>query len=321
VQYFMAKHFCPYCGLEYDPAESMCPACGYRNITIKEEKKPVIPLFKKKEKHKERTYEKKLVPTEKKKESVMDKPPGETDRGKIADKKDVFYKKALEKLERSLHKAKGSKEKVGSFLSKVSKVCAIPFNILLRKKISYIFWFLTGLSIISSFTGYRYSSFSWYEKSMRCLFTSDRILHARFANVNHEIDRLISPTSFHIIHADVHLGILILSCLVPAVLWFIKIKVMGSKKAGDPNVLFALIVTLFLVIPVFIFLRLVSFEYIVFDILLGIITVTPLLDFGIFAFLSSSSSFKLNKAFTLVLYNCAIPIIFLVINMFFDYVR
>jgi uncharacterized Zn finger protein (UPF0148 family) len=312
----MAKHFCHNCGIEYDPSESMCPACGYKNETIKEEKKTLKPLVEKREKHREPIDKKKEVPAEKRKKSVLDSPSVKTDR----DKKDAFYRGVLEKLERSLHTGKKVKEKAGSLFSGVKKVCAVPVNILFLGQSAYILWFVTGLSVFSSLAGYKYSAFSWYEESLLCYFTSDRILHAEFTNVHHNIDRLISPGSFHIIHADVHLSIVILSCFIPVILWFIKMKAAGMKKSGDPNVLAAIIITLILVIPVFILLRILSFEYIIFDIILGISMITPLLGFGIFPFLSSSESLKPGKTLTLILYNCAIPIIFLVINMFFDYV-
>ena len=96
-------HVCTYCGIEYDQAETMCPACGHKTNKI-------ISPFKEEKK-------------ETKKEDIKESFKKPDDHKIEVKEKEAFYKDALAKLEKSLFKEKKEDKK-----DKRKEEILIPFR-------------------------------------------------------------------------------------------------------------------------------------------------------------------------------------------------
>jgi uncharacterized Zn finger protein (UPF0148 family) len=316
-------HICQYCGIEYDPAEAMCPACGYKN------EKPISPP---KETEKVHSKEEKKIVKEK---SVLDKKEV---------KKDAFYKEALAKLEKSLVKKKvkekkrepekKKKEKVKvkkkssgatpvakgtpPFVKGIKKAVPGILHLFYTSRISYIIWFVTGMFAFSAVAGYWYGAVGWMQNTLTLLFTSDIAVEAELLNVHHGINDFNPISSFFVLQSDVLLFVPLCACFIPLGLWIVKKKFRGVNVAGNSNVFAGLILTLVSALFILFILRATTFDYFVYTIILAVVLCSTLLDLGILIHLYKPGDFQFGSTLVVFFYNIGIPIILIVISMAFD---
>ncbi|MBN2532659.1 MAG: hypothetical protein JXB88_07200 [Spirochaetales bacterium] len=305
-------HTCSYCGIEYDPSEVMCPACGHKTG------KTALPEKEKKESDELSIKEEKGG----KKEEIKIPVKTPDDSGKKEEKKKAFYEKALLRLEKSLSKKKEKKEPATPGKSRSKEPVSFLLKFFYFSRISYIIWFFIGFTGLTFASGYTFAG--WFEKIFTLLFTSNIQAEAELLNVHHRFNNLIPsgfpPGSFFILNADVLLLVPVLSCIIPLVLWLVKNKSAGVPAAGNSNIFTGLGISLILSVIILIILRSVSFQYTIFDILLAVVFFAPILDMGILIYAFKPEGFRLNQTIIVLLYNTGIPILFIVISMAYDFI-
>jgi hypothetical protein len=306
----------------------ICPACGHKNeklvFTPGETRKPDTSYIKK---EKSEFKEKKSEIKEKKEKSDEIKTPGKespvkklAETGKKEIKKEDFYRKALSRLEKSLYK--GKKEKKSSPAAKILSFLATA---LYSSRISYLVWFFAGLTTLTLVSRYHFGPVGWLGAAFTILFTPNIQAEAELLNVHHRMNDFISaggfvPGSFFILNADILFFIPVLSCIFPLMVWVIKRKARGIETAVNSNIIAGLIFSLILTVTGFVFLRSVSFNYLVFDIILAAALFAPVLDLGILIYVFKPGRFRTSQAIVVLLYNIGIPNIFIVISMVYDYI-
>lgn len=320
-------HTCSYCGIEYDPSEAMCPACGHKTqkafFTPKETKKPDETYIKEEKKE---IKEKKRVEIKKKEEKkVPVKTPEDSGKKEEKKEKEAFYKKALSKLEKSLFKKKEKKKPVTPKKSRTKKAASSLSKLFYYSRISYLLWFLIGFTGLTLVSGYNYAFVGWFDKFLKLLFTADIPAEAELLNVHHRFNDLIPPGflsdgSFFILNCDVLLFVPVLSCIIPLVLWLVKKKSRGVAIAGNSSIFAGLAFSLALSVFILVILRAASFSYTFFDIILAVALFAPILDLGILVYAFKPGGFRMNQTIVVLLYNIGIPILFIVISMAYDFI-
>ena len=225
-------HVCTYCGIEYDQAETMCPACGHKTKKIvspvKEEKKEtkkedIKESFKKPDDHKIEVKEKEAFYKDAlaKLEKSLFKEKKEDKKDKREKEKDIKEKKEKEKKSEKIKEKKKSSYHSGGVSQKIISSLLKPFYF---SKFSYIIWFVISFFTLTLVSGYNYAFIGWFGKSARLLLTQDLTAEADLLNVHHVINDLNPIKSVFILNGDVHLFIPVLACFIPLVLWLIKKK-------------------------------------------------------------------------------------------------